>query len=90
MKQLYFKLHTRLKKRCNRLSLRQRKVIVYGLIGIYLICLLSMVTGVFRLSDRKKEEKILRETVDSPIHVDSLRKPRYFQKQYMIHNLNQT
>ena len=68
----YLRLHLWLRHRCDRLTVRQRKAIVYGLSLVYLICSLWMIAQFFL---PQREEALLfptSEVVDSPIRTDSL------------------
>ncbi len=68
----YLKLHLWLRHRCDRLTTKQRKVIVYGLSLVYLVCSIWMIAQFFL---PQKEEVVLfpgGELMDSPIRTDSL------------------
>ena len=67
----YLRLHLWLRHRCERLTIRQRKAIVYGLSFIYLICSLWMIAQFFL--PPKKEKLIIPKgkLVDSPIGTNS-------------------
>ena len=43
----YLKLHLWLRHRCDRLTVRQRKAIVYGLSLVYLVCSIWMIAQYF-------------------------------------------
>ena len=68
----YLKLHLWLRHRCDRLTTKQRKFIIYGLSLVYLVCSIWM-SAQFFLPQR---EEVLpfptSEVVDSPIQTDSL------------------
>lgn len=70
---LYLRLHLGLRKRCDRLSQRQRKVIVYSLSIAYLICAIAMIAQLF-ISHKEPQEPpfSVGELVDSPIQRDTL------------------
>lgn len=79
----YLKLHLWLRRRCNKLTIRQRKVIVYGLSLVYLVCSIVMVARFFL---PQREEVLTFPTsqiVDSPIRTDSL----YARPTNYIHHL---
>ncbi len=80
----YLKLHLWLRHRCNRLTIRQRKVIVYGLSLVYLVCSIWMIAQFFL----PQREEVLpfptSQIVDSPIQrMDSL----YAHPSNYIHHL---
>ena len=67
----YLRFHLWLRHRCERLTIRQRKEIVYGLSFIYLLCSLWMIAQFFL---PPKEEKLpipKGKLMDSPIRTDS-------------------
>lgn len=69
MKRNYLRLHLWLRKRCDQLTVRQRKVVVYGLSILYLICSLWMIAQFF-LPQKEEENRIVipkGELMDSPI-----------------------
>lgn len=79
----YLKLHLWLRRRCDKLTIRQRKVIVYGLSLVYLVCSIVMVARFF-LPQKKEGLPIpASEIVDSPIRMDSL----YARPTNYIHHL---
>lgn len=68
----YLKLHLWLRHRCDKLTIKQRKVIVYGLSLVYFACSIWMIAQFFL---PRKEEVLpfpTGEIVDSPIRTDSL------------------
>ena len=80
----YLRLHLWLRHRCDRLTVRQRKAIVYGLSLVYLICSLWMIAQFFL----PQREEVLpfptSQIVDSPIRrMDSL----YARPTDYIHHL---
>lgn len=64
----YLRLHLWLRKRCDRLTVQQRKVIVYGLSIVYLICSLWMIVQFF-LPQKEESDIVIPkgELMDSPI-----------------------
>ena len=67
----YLRFHLWLRHRCERLTIRQRKEIVYGLSLVYLLCSLWMIAQFFL---PPKEEKLpipKGKLTDSPIRTDS-------------------
>ena len=68
----YLRFHLWLRHWCERLTIRQRKGIVYGLSFIYLLCSLWMIVQFFL--PPKKEKLIIPKgkLVDSPIGTDSI------------------
>ena len=67
----YLRFHLWLRHRCERLTIRQRKAIVYGLSLVYLFCCLWMIVQFFI---PPKEEKLpipKGKLMDSPIRTDS-------------------
>ena len=67
----YLRFHLWLRHRCERLTIRQRKEIVYGLSFIYLLCSLWMIAQFFL---PPKEEKLpipKGKLMDSPIRTNS-------------------
>ncbi len=79
----YLRLHLWLRRRCDKLTIRQRKVIVYGLSLVYLVCSIVMVAQFF-LPQKKEVLPIpTSEIVDSPIRTDSL----YARPTNYIHHL---
>lgn len=72
-------MHLWLRRRCDRLTVGQRRVIVYGISLVYLVCSLWMIAQFFL--PRKEEALPIRRAkiMDSPIRTtDSLS----FHKQY--------
>lgn len=67
----YLRFHLWLRHRCERLTIRQRKAIVYGLSFIYLICSLWMIAQFFLLPKKEKLPIPTGKLTDSPIRVDS-------------------
>lgn len=80
----YLRLHLWLRRRCDKLTTNQRKVIVYGLSLVYLICSIWMIAQLFL---PQKEEALpipTGELPDSPIRrMDSL----YARPTDYIHHL---
>lgn len=68
----YLRLHLWLRHRCEKLTIRQRKEIVYGLSLVYLICSLWMIAQFF-LPPKEERLSIPKGTIiDSNIHTDSV------------------
>lgn len=68
----YLRLHLWLRHRCEKLTIRQRKEIVYGLSLVYLICSLWMIAQFF-LPHKEERLSIPKGTIiDSNIHTDSV------------------
>lgn len=66
----YLRFHLWLRHRCERLTIRQRKGIVYGLSFVYLICSLWMIAQFFL--PQKSELPVPKgKLLDSPIRTDS-------------------
>lgn len=66
----YLRLHLWLRHRCERLTIRQRKAVVYGLSFVYLVCCLWMIAQFFLpQKDRLSIPKGI--LLDSPIRTDS-------------------
>lgn len=68
----YLKLHLWLRHRCDRLTIRQRKVIVYGLSFVYLVCSIGMIAQLFMPPKEEKQPIPKGKLMDSPIRTDSL------------------
>lgn len=67
----YLRLHLWLRHRCERLTIRQRKAVVYGLSLVYLVCCLWMIAQFF-LPQKKDRLSIPKgRLLDSPIRTDS-------------------
>ena len=74
----YLSAHLWLHHRCDRLSMKQRRLIVYGLSLVYFICSCVMIAQFF-LPHGKEElaipkGKMMGKIIDSPICTDSLHK----------------
>lgn len=68
----YLRLHLWLRHRCEKLTIRQRKEIVYGLSIVYLICSLWMIAQFF-LPPKEEKLPVPKGTIiDSNIHTDSV------------------
>lgn len=67
----YLRLHLWLRHRCERLTIRQRKTVVYGLSFVYLICSLWMIAQFFLPPKEKKLPIPKGKLLDSPIRTDS-------------------
>ena len=67
----YLRFHLWLRHRCERLTIRQRKEIVYGLSFIYLLCLLWMIAQFFLPPKKEKLPIPTGKLTDSPIRTDS-------------------
>lgn len=69
----YLKLHLWLRRRCDKLTTNQRKIIVYGLSLVYLVCSIVMIAQFFLLPKEEVLPIPTGELVDSPIRrMDSL------------------
>ncbi|WP_373724473.1 hypothetical protein [Bacteroides heparinolyticus] len=68
----YLKLHLWLRHRCDRLTIRQRKVIVYALSLVYLVCSIWMIAQFFLPQKGEALPIPTGELLDSPIRTDSL------------------
>ena len=66
----YLRLHLWLRHRCERLTIRQRKAIVYGLSFVYLVCSLWMIAQFF-LPQKERLSIPKGRLLDSPIRTDS-------------------
>ena len=67
----YLRFHLWLRHRCERLTIRQRKEIVYGLSFIYLLCSLWMIAQFFLPPKKEKLPIPTGKLTDSPIQTDS-------------------
>ena len=67
----YLRFHLWLRHRCERLTIRQRKEIVYGLSFIYLLCSLWMIAQFFLPPKKEKLPFPMGKLTDSPIRTDS-------------------
>ncbi len=70
----YLRLHLWLRRKCDKLTIKQRKAVVYGLSFVYLVCSMVMIAQLFL---PQKEEPLFipkGELMDSPIQRDSLLK----------------
>ena len=67
----YLRFHLWLRHRCVRLTIRQRKEIVYGLSFIYLLCSLWMIAQFFLPPKKEKLPIPTGKLTDSPIRTDS-------------------
>ena len=67
----YLRFHLWLRHRCERLTIRQRKAIVYGLSFIYLIYSLWMIAQFFLPPKKEKLPIPTGKLTDSPIRTDS-------------------
>lgn len=66
----YLRLHLWLRHRCERLTIRQRKAVVYGLSFVYLICCLWMIAQFF-LPQKERLSIPKGRLLDSPIRTNS-------------------
>ena len=67
----YLRFHLWLRHKCERLTIRQRKEIVYGLSFIYLLCSLWMIVQFFLPPKKEKLPIPTGKLTDSPIRTDS-------------------
>ena len=67
----YLRFHLWLRHRCERLTIKQRKEIVYGLSFIYLLCSLWMIAQFFLPPKKEKLPIPTGNLTDSPIRTDS-------------------
>ena len=67
----YLRFHLWLRHRCERLTIRQRKEIVYGLSFIYLLCSLWMIAQFFLPPKKEKLPIPTGKLMDSSIRTDS-------------------
>ena len=67
----YLRFHLWLRHRCERLTIKQRKEIVYGLSFIYLLCSLWMIAQFFLPPKKEKLPIPTGKLTDSPIRTDS-------------------
>ena len=69
----YLRAHLWLRHRCDRLTARQRKVIVYGLSLVYFACSIWMIAQFFLPHDKEERLSIPKgKIIDSDIHTDSV------------------
>ena len=67
----YLRFHLWLRHRCERLTIKQRKEIVYGLSFIYLLCSLWMIAQFFLPPKKEKLPIPTGKLMDSTIRTDS-------------------
>ena len=70
--QYYWRLHQWLRRRCDRLTVKQRKTILYGLSLVYLVCALMVTLQAFL---PQKENSVPVHTdvrMDGKIRIDTL------------------
>ena len=83
MRRSYLKLHLWLKAKCDQLSLRQRRMILFSVSAVYFFCSTGLIVSAFipKKETRKKEQTEMNEgkskrnipkLIDSPIGSDSL------------------
>ena len=83
----YLRFHLWLRHRCDKLTIRQRKVIVYGLSLIYLTCTIVMIAQFF-LPQREKQPLSDGKLMDSPIRIDSISRNGNYMEYYTSINNN--
>lgn len=87
----YLKLHLWLKARCERLTLRQRKIFLYSVSGVYFICCIGLIMPLF-VPEKEENETEQTETImdkikpnnpeliDTPVQNDSLHQYETFEQ----------
>ena len=83
----YLRMMLWLRHRCDKLTTKQRKVIVYGLSLIYLICSIVMIAQFF-LPQREKLPFSDGKLMDSPIRIDSISRNGDYMEYYTSINNN--
>ena len=78
----YLKLHLWLKANCERLTLRQRKVFLYSVSGVYFICCIGLIMPLFipEKDAGKAHRENIPELIDTPIQKDSLYQCENFEQ----------
>ena len=87
----YLKLHLWLKAKCEKLTMRQRRIFFYSVSTVYLLCSAALIVSAFipeKDSERTdemevKEYKIapdMPELIDTPIRKDSLYGIEFFEQ----------
>jgi hypothetical protein len=78
----YLKLHLWLKARCERLTLRQRKIFLYSVSGVYFICCIGLIMPLFipEKDAGKTHKENIPELIDTPIQKDSLYRCETFEQ----------
>lgn len=76
----YLRAHLWLRHRCDRLTARQRKLIVFSLSFVYLVCSLVMIAQFF-LPQKEELPIPAGRLMDSPIRKDSVSQG-FYEKQY--------
>lgn len=78
----YLKLHLWLKAKCEQLTLRQRKIFLYSVSGVYFICCIGLIMPLFipEKDAGKAHRKNIPELIDTPIHKDSLYRCKNFER----------
>lgn len=87
----YLKVHLWLRSRCDRLSIGQRKAILYGLSMLYFICSCIMIAQFFIPQKQVNDKTTRQKLIDSPIHrdifdIDSI----YINNQHTFNNGKKT
>lgn len=86
----YLRLHLWLRRRCDRMSPRRRKIFVYTLSLLYLITSCVMIANLFLPKTEKSSANIIvEEVVDSPLPRDSVR-PDMIMYQLACNNEKET
>ncbi|NCB83780.1 MAG: hypothetical protein EOM44_04665 [Bacteroidia bacterium] len=91
MKRTYLKLHLWLKAGCERLTLRQRKIILFSVSSIYFLCCIGLIIPVFipeknetntEQTEIKTDEtdQSIPELIDVPVRKDSLYGIEFFEQ----------
>jgi len=70
----YLRAHVWLHRRCDRLSPKWQKRIVFGLCIIYFACAAAMIAQLFLPEEKHKQTIPVSRLTDSPIKRDSLRR----------------
>ncbi len=81
MKRAYLKLHLWLKARCERLTLRQRRIILISVSAVYFLCCIGLIMPMF-IPEKEVDEthEDIPELIDTPIRTDSLYRNDTFEQ----------
>lgn len=73
----YLRLHLWLRQKCDRLTARQRMVVLSVLSLIYLVCCVVMIAQLFQPKEKEEEAIVTPQNIlmDSPIQRDTLSAP---------------
>lgn len=87
MKRCYLKLHLWLKTKCERLTLRQRRIFLFSVSTVYFICSAGLIVSVFipgkersKSEQTDKTKRNIPELIDTPVRKDSLYQYDHFKQ----------